>query len=149
MAETVGFVKRDNAWLAARLAEIRQRHFRDIPVKNTVQVRFGGVTRTRLGSITTRRLKGKDPISLITLNGLFRDPSVPTDVIDAVLSHEFVHYAHGWHSPLPRLYKHPHQGGVVDKELTARGLATALVNQEAWVKKHFARHYRAAKALAR
>lgn len=140
---------RDNAWLADRLADLQRRHFADVKPVNLVQVRFGRVTKTRLGSISTRRLKGKEPITLITMNGLFRNEEVPAEVIDAVLGHEFTHYAHGWHSPLPKLYAHPHRGGIVDKELIARGLGPALQQQQIWVKTHFARHYLAAKPLAR
>ena len=141
---------RDNAWLANRLADLQTKHFADIKPVNLVQVRFGRITKTRLGSISTRRLKNKEPISLITINGLFRDESVPPEVIDAVLAHEFTHYAHGWHSPLPKLYSHPHRGGVVDHELVERGLADKLKQQQQWVKLNFARYYRAAQpTLAR
>lgn len=141
--------ERDNAWLANRLEQLRQRHFSDVPIGNLIQVRFGRITKTRLGSISTRKLAGKPPISLITINGLFRNPEVPAEVIDAVLGHEFTHYAHGWHSPLPKLYSHPHRGGVVDKELRDRGLTAALRVQTKWVKEHFARHYRAERPLVK
>ena len=140
---------RDNHWLANRLEMIRQKHFSDVKVVNLIQVRFGRVAKTRLGSITTRKLAGREPISLITMNGLFRHEEVPVAVIDAVLGHEFTHYAHGWHSPLPKLYSHPHKGGVVDKELRQRGLGRALQQQTAWVKESFAQHYRAAKPLVK
>lgn len=136
-------MSRNNQWLATRLDEVRRRFFAEITIGNRIQVRFGRITRSRLGSITTRRLKGKDPISLITINGLFRDPIVPEIVVDAVLGHEFIHYLHGWHSPLPQLYSHPHKGGIVDKELVARGLGEPLKEQKRWVKRCFGDLWRA------
>jgi hypothetical protein len=140
---------RDNTWLANRLEQLRQRCFEDVAIGNLIQVRFGRITKTRLGSITTRRLAGKPAISLITINGLFRNQEVPAEVIDAVLGHEFTHYAHGWHSPHPKLYSHPHRGGIVDKELLERGLGSALKEQQRWVKGNFARLYRAERPLAK
>lgn len=133
--------ERTNQWLAERLEQIRVNHFKDVPVKNRLQVRFGRIVKSRLGSITTRRLKGQEPISLISLNGLFKQAVVPEYVIDAVLAHEFVHYSHGFHSPLPRLYAHPHKDGIVDREIKQRGLADPLRRQQQWVKQHFGRLY--------
>lgn len=134
--------RRTNRWLADRLEWLAGRYFADVPINNRLQVRFSRPVKTRLGSITTRKLKGQPPISLISINGLFRDDGVPESVIDAVLGHEFIHYAHGWHSPLPRLYRHPHRGGVVDQELRDRGLSQVLIQQNKWVKHNFAALWR-------
>ena len=139
--------KRSNHWLANRLELIHQQYFTDIPVSNTLQVRFGRITKTRLGSISSRPrpLKGDRQAnpkrSIITLNGLLRDPSVPVEVIDAVLGHEFIHYSHGFHSPLPQLYRFPHQSGVVDAELVKRGLGPALKFEHEWTKRQFVKLY--------
>ena len=46
---------------------------------------------------------------------------IPEYVIDTTVAHELVHYMHGFFSPHQRLYKHPHKGGIVTKELKKRG----------------------------
>lgn len=138
---------RTNHWLAEQLRMVHQQFFTDIPVPNTLLVRFGRVTKTRLGSITSRPrpLKGDRtarPVkSIITINGLLREQRVPIEIIHAVLGHEFVHYTHGFHSPLPQLYRLPHQSGIVDAELKKRGLQKLLAAETAWTKQHFVKLY--------
>lgn len=138
---------RSNLWLAGELAAIHTRFFSDIPVTNQLLVRFGRITKTRLGSITSRPrpLKhdrtAKPVKSIISLNRLLKDERVPLEVIHAVLGHEFVHYTHGFHSPLPQLYRFPHQKGIVDAELVKRGMKQLLATETAWTKQHFVRLY--------
>jgi len=135
--------QRTNHWLADQLNVVHSRFFTDIPVQNRLLVRFGRITKTRLGSITSRPrpLKGDRtarPVkSIISLNGLLRDKRVPLTVIHAVLGHEFVHYTHGFHSPRPQLYRFPHQSGIVDHELKKRGLTELLAAETAWTKEYF------------
>ena len=134
---------RTNQWLAEQLHLIHQQYFADVPVSNRLQVRFGRITKTRLGSITSRPRprKGdrdaKPERSIITINGLLRDERVPIEVILAVLGHEFVHYTHGFHSPLPQLYRFPHQSGIVDAELTKRGMQPLLNAETRWTRDQF------------
>lgn len=131
---------RNNGWLTTKLQSIYKHHFSDIKLKNTILVRFGRKAKTRLGSITLKKLKGhSEKVSLITLNGLLKDDGVPEYVIDAVLAHELVHYCHGFSSPLPRLYRYPHQAGVVDKEIVKRGLKNVLEKEKFWTKHEFAK----------
>jgi hypothetical protein len=72
--------------------------------------------------------------SVITITGYFRDDVVPEYVVDSTIAHELVHYAHGFHSPHPQLYEHPHKGGIVDKELVKRGMGETLAKQQHWLK---------------
>ncbi|MEI6477941.1 MAG: hypothetical protein WCO52_03055 [bacterium] len=125
---------RTNTWLADRLRQLRENHFPDIPVQNTILVKFGRSSRTRFGSIIARKRAGyKKPVTYISINSLFRDEEVPEYVIDATLAHEFVHYTHGFHSPLEQRHKFPHKGGIVGKELRERGLGELEKEQKRWI----------------
>jgi hypothetical protein len=126
---------RTNQWLADYLQELYLDYFTDIPIPNKLVVRFGRKSRSRFGSIIAKPepITGK-LVTYIAINHLFRDPEVPDYVIGATLLHEFTHYAHGFHSPLPRKHTHPHRGGVVDKEIISRGGKHLLEQQEAWIK---------------
>ncbi len=126
---------RTNAWLAERMHTLHQQHFSDVQIRNKLFVRFGRKSKGRFGSIIAQ--PDPDyilPVTYITINGLFRDPGVPEYVIDATLLHEFAHYTHGFHSPLPRLYEHPHRGNIVNKEIQARNGGHYLKQQSAWIK---------------
>lgn len=129
---------RDNTWLASRLKTIHQQYFADVPINNKILVRFGRSSRTRFGSIIAKPYKGHtQPVTFISINSLFKDEAVPEYVIDATLMHEFVHYAHGFHSPLERQYKYPHKGGIVNREIRARGAGSTLDQQRKWVKEFY------------
>ncbi len=143
--------QRDESWLMDRLNTIWLSYFPDITRTNTVQAVFGQQSKTRLGSIGMQgwRKTGKDQVykmarhinedtTVIKLTGYFKNPEIPGYVIDVTIAHEIIHYAHGFHSPLPQLYPHPHQGGIVDKELKRRGLGDMLKLQKAWLKTHWA-----------
>jgi len=108
-------VRNDN-WLQGRLEQIWQLLYSDVPKLNHVKVRFKGRWKNKFGHI---KKVGKD--SEIVVNGLFRNDVIPEYMIDITLAHELAHYAHGFNSPLPRKYKHPHKNGVVNKELLKRG----------------------------
>jgi hypothetical protein len=58
-------------------------------------------------------------------------------VLISTLSHEICHYAHGFHSPLPKKYKYPHKGGVVEKEMMIRGLKDYLDKSNLWLKNNW------------
>ena len=136
---------RDNQWLAGRLETIWKTHFADVPIQNEVVVRFGRRARTRLGSIKFGRSTSSRQTAdrtYITITGYFRQELVPEYVVDAVLAHEFSHYAHGFHSPNAQLYSHPHKHGVVTKELTARGLGGIVKKQKTWIKSNWTKFIR-------
>ena len=139
---------RNNQWLENRLDLIWNRHFFDIEKKNPILIQFGKRARTRLGSI--RQVNGKRFIvngsdknirssinhepSIVTITGYFIDEIVPEYVVDLVIAHELCHYAHGFCSSHPQLYKNPHQGKVIDKELYKRGFGEEVKKQKAWLK---------------
>lgn len=140
---------RDNEWLKDKLESIWRRYFVDVSYSDKVSIKFGRKSRTRLGSIKqtgalnyrsrlkaesfSLRSKNKND-SIITLTGYFIDERVPEYIIDLTIAHELCHYAHGFSSPLPQLFKYPHKGGVVDKELAKRGFAVQLRDQKKWLK---------------
>lgn len=141
---------RDEQWLEERLAHIWYHHFPDVAQLNDIAIVFGRKSRTRLGSIgmpgwknntSNLHYKGKrsfsDGTSVITITGYFMHNEVPDHVIEATIAHELVHYAHGFHSPHEQRYSHPHKGGIVDKELIARGLGELLKRQKSWLKENW------------
>ena len=121
---------RNDIWLKEKLDKIWELLFPEVPRKNNVYIKFKGKSIRRFGCI---KRKGKD--SLIEINSLFKNEIVPEYVIDTTLAHELVHYMHGFSSPLPRKYKHPHKGGIVDKELIKRGFGHSLKLEKIWAKK--------------
>lgn len=123
-------MKRDDDWLSEKLIQIWELLFPEVDKPNTVLVRFKGKGKYRFGCI-----KSKDKDSIIEVNSLFMNEIVPEYIIDITLAHELVHYSHGFNSPLPRKYKHPHRGGIVDKELIKRGFGHSLNLEKIWVKK--------------
>lgn len=121
---------RDDFWLKERLDAIWSLLFADVEKKNIVLIHFKGKWRNKFGHI--KRLKNKD--SEIAINGMFRDERIPEFIIDVTIAHELVHYMHGFNSPHPKLFSHPHQGGIVNKELKRRGFAENLMKEKVWVK---------------
>ncbi len=146
---------RDNLWLEKRLNQIWQTHFPDVKKINRVYIIFGRKARNVFGSIKARgpkqpfRTPGRYPkpsiwlpqsITIITINGNFKNPEIPNEIIDLTIAHELVHYAHGFSSPHPQLYQYPHQGSVVTKELIKRGLSDQLKFQKTWIKNYWHTH---------
>ena len=126
---------RDNAYLRRKLEQLWQAHFPDVQKTNTVEIEFGKKAVKRLGSIRRCHYPGQEGFdTLIYLNGHFRDEAIPEYVIDATICHELAHYAHGFSSPLPKLSRFPHRGGVVDRELETRGLGKLLRLETEWLK---------------
>jgi hypothetical protein len=127
---------RDEAWLTERVRLLWEHHFADVPKGYPITTRFGTRAQYRYGSIVARNGK-----TIITVNRLFADPSVPTFVVDGTLAHELAHYAHGFGSGLPQIYKDAHRGGVVDKELEKRGLGELSAKAEQWHQAHWDSFY--------
>jgi hypothetical protein len=122
---------RDNAWLFGRMSTIWARHFSDIPRANLVLIKFGRYSRLRLGSIKLERSSGK---TYITISGMFKDAEVPIEVVDHTIAHELCHYTHGFSSPLKRMHRFPHEGGVIKKEMQNRGLMYLFLAYKEWSK---------------
>ncbi len=129
--------QRSLLWLRERADCLWKAHFSDVPIGYPLQVSWGIRAHHRFGSISAR-----DEKAVVRLNVLFAFPEVPEYVIDAVLVHEFVHYAHGFGSGLPKRYRHPHRGGVIEKELALRGLLAQDVRADEWLKTCWEEVYR-------
>ncbi len=126
---------RDDKWLYELLDNTWDQHFADVVQDNDVRIVFGRRTKNRLGSI---RVDPKDTsISIITMNGLFRDQRVPEFIVKATLVHELCHYAHGFNSPIQQKYQHPHAGGVMRREFAERGLEQLYKDQRKWLKENW------------
>src|SRR6266566_5625969 len=117
---------------------IWQRHFSDIPRVNEVEIAYGYPWKQRLGLI---RLSLDNKLSFIGINALLQHRSVPECVLIATIAHEVTHYAHGFGSPLPRLYKHPHANNVVNRELEQRGLGEYVHQSDTWIDKQWFAFY--------
>ncbi len=145
---------RDNRYLENRLFHIWETYFDDVARKNLVLIKFGKGSRRQLGSIKWANersgiksyMKGREDeyesqddkrITIITITKFFQNEAVPEYVIDGTIAHELVHYAHGFHSPLSKVYKHPHAGKVVEKELQKRGLLEMYEKADAWLKENW------------
>ncbi len=132
LSQRISQSKRDNAWLLARLDYIWSTYFADVDQINPVFISFGRYSKLRLGSVRLEKTTNK---TYITISGMFKDETIiPQDVIDHTIAHELCHYAHGFSSPKPRLHKYPHYGGIINKELRARGLEYLIKSYAAWLK---------------
>jgi hypothetical protein len=125
-------MKRDETWLQQLLDDTWDEHFSDVPQQNDVRVVFGRRAKRRLGSISLD--PNERTTSVITMNGIFKDPRIPEFVVVATLVHELTHYAHGFNSPLARAQAHPHAGGVMRREYDERGLLQLYLDQKKWLK---------------
>jgi|TARA_Y100000310_G_scaffold244333_1_gene249054 hypothetical protein len=123
---------RDDEWLNQRFEQIWQLFFPDVE-KKKVFIRWKGQWKNKFGHITTTK-KGETEIAI---NKIFKNLQVPEDVIKLTIAHEIVHYSHGFHSHLPRKHKHPHKGGVVEKDLKNRGFSYMLKKEKEWQKKEW------------
>lgn len=130
-SKTKNSFDRDDQWLLSRLDEIWTRYFSDIPQTNKIFIKFGRFAKYRLGSI---RLDNHTKASFITITSMFKDIKVPQEVIDHTIGHELVHYAHGFSSTHPRLFKYPHAGGVIKKEMVERGMGYLYDSYKKWIK---------------
>lgn len=129
---------RDDKWLFAKLDEVWDKYFPEMPMDNDVHIVWGRKARQRLGSIKQgKRVLGKHPETIITINSLFKDDKIPEFVVDATIAHELAHYSHGFHSPLKKRFKKPHEGGIVHKELEARGAKDLEKKSHRWLKENW------------
>ncbi len=112
------------------LDDIWQTYFADVPLVNRVEIAYCQPWKRRLGLI---RLSLDNTISFIGLNALLQLPQIPEYILLTTIAHELTHYAHGFGSPLPRLYKHPHANNVVKHELERRGLGEVLRLCDEWI----------------
>ncbi|MEO7019607.1 MAG: hypothetical protein ABI234_05600 [Ktedonobacteraceae bacterium] len=112
------------------LNEIWQSYFADVPRVNTLEIAYGQPWKRRLGLI---RLSLDNTISFIGVNALLQIPQIPEYILITTVAHELTHYAHGFGSPLPRQYRHPHANNVVKDELERRGLGETMRLCDEWI----------------
>lgn len=142
---------RDNKYLEILLYDLWENNFCDIPRLNLVAIKYGKHSKRQLGSIRlikdrktfdryiikynlTKDLFENKTVSLINITRYFTYDYVPEYVISATIAHELCHYTHGFSSPLEKKYKYPHQGSIVKKELSARGLIDIYIDSKKWLK---------------
>src|SRR5438128_675062 len=124
--------------LSVYLERIWQRHFSDILRMNEVEIAYCQPWKRRLGLI---RMTVDNKTSFIGINALLQHWEVPEYVFITTIAHELTHYAHGFGSPLPRLYKHPHANNVVNRELEQRGIGEYVHQSDAWIDKQWFAFY--------
>lgn len=120
--------------LSTYLESIWQEYFADVTRVNEIQIAYSYPWKSRLGLI---RLSLDESVSFIGINTLLQLPQVPECVLLTTIAHELVHYTHGFGSPLPRPYKHPHANHVVDRELERRHLGEQLSSCNEWIDKYW------------
>ncbi|HZR00582.1 MAG TPA: hypothetical protein VFC93_17415 [Chloroflexota bacterium] len=132
---------RDDDWLRREVDDIWARYFGDTPRVNEIEVGWRRPWKRRLGVIS---LSHDQKTTRIGLNSLLARHDAPYCLTLITVAHELTHYAHGFGSPLPRKYSHPHRGGIVTRELRKRGLEAALDEYHGWIDQHwwsfYARH---------
>ena len=152
---------RDHQWLEAKLQHLLKTYFADMPLTNPLEIKWGREAKYRFGSIRlegkSRRFirlrgfggflnkrielqensKGETPKkSIITVTSMFADEKVPVGVIEYTICHELCHYAHGFSSTNKRMFKHPHHGGVINKELKERKAEHLIPVYRKWLKEY-------------
>ncbi len=132
--------------LSIYLSSIWQRYFSDVPHANEVLIAYSRPWKTRLGLI---RMSLDNARSFIGINSLLQHRDVPECVLVTTIAHELVHYTHGFGSPLPQLFEHPHAHNVVDKELKRRGLGETLNGCNTWIDDHWYEFYEAQRGAKR
>ena len=129
---------RNQEWLDNRLSRIWQLFFTEVERKNKIIIKFKGKWKNKFGHIKLLRDKSTE----IAINSLFKHEEVPEYMLDLTIAHELVHYMHGFQSPHPRLFKYPHQGGIVNKELKKRGFRDALLLERKVFRKEWPEIYK-------
>jgi len=147
-------VVRDNKYLENLLYDIWENHFCDVARLNLVTIKYGKHSKRQLGSIKlikdsrtfdryvkkynlNKEVFENPTVSLITLTRYFSYDHIPEYVIKATIVHELCHYTHGFSSPLERIYKHPHRGGVIKKEFQKRELLDIYTDSKKWIKENW------------
>lgn len=131
---TITFPALNRQHIDQYLAHIWQQYFSDIAYANEVQIAYRQPWKSRLGMI---RMTLDSTRSFIGINALLLHRQVPEYLLLVTIAHELTHYAHGFGSPLPRLYQHPHANNVVNRELERRGLGEYVQRSDAWIDRHW------------
>lgn len=139
---------RNNAWLARELEHLLSTYFSDVKIINPLEIKFGREAKYRFGSIKLVKPRGlsrasfallrktRPQKSLITITSMFAKEEVVDKVVLYTISHELCHYAHGFSSANRQLFRYPHHGGVVNRELRERGAEHLVVAFKSWLKEY-------------
>lgn len=141
---------RDNEWLKKQLDFLLKDYFSNVSLTSPIEIRFGREAKFRFGSVRLVKPRGvkllrslkmlkllKNAVpakSIITITSMFAAESVPVDVVRYTIAHELCHYAHGFSSANKRLFKYPHHGGIVNRELKERGAEELIHAFKKWLK---------------
>lgn len=120
------------------LDSIWHNYFSDIPRLNAIDIAYCQPWKRRLGLI---RLSLDGTKSFIGINALLQLQEVPDCVLSITIAHELTHYAHGFGSPLPRIFEHPHANNIVQRELVRRGLGELASRCDEWIDKQWFSFY--------
>lgn len=126
---------RNNIWLKKIAQAVWFKYFHDISPTNDLRVKFGKRAKWQLGCIRQNTKKGSP--SIVIINGYFKNTLVPQYVVESILAHEFVHYLCGFSSSKPQLFRYPHRGGIINREMRKRGLGNIEEKQKKWVKENW------------
>ena len=133
---------RSDTWLNEQLEQVLLKYFSNVKISNPLEIKWGREAKYRFGSIRLIKPKGIKLLSrrshpqrsVITITSMFRSDYIPQKVIWYTICHELCHYAHGFSSSNRRLFRHPHHGGIVNRELTERGAEDLIHEFKRWLK---------------
>ena len=121
-----------NNYLAKKTASLVRENFSDKGITNLLLVKTGSKWKRTLGHIKT--VESSEYGSMIEINPLLFDLEVPEFVLDYVIMHELTHYFQGFASNHEKKHKHPHRGGIVEKELARLGWGEIQEKSDVWIK---------------
>jgi hypothetical protein len=122
-------------YLAKRTASLIRENFAERGVTNFLVVKTGRKWKRTLGHIKT--LENNEYGSAIEINPMLFDLDVPEYVLDYVIMHELTHYFQGFASNHQKKHKHPHRGGIVEKELARLGWEEIQTKSDKWIKENW------------
>jgi len=132
-------MRRDHQWITRKLDFLLSKYFPDIKLVNPIEIKFGREAKFRFGSIKLFKHKhfwGKPQKSIITITSMFAKEKIPAKVVEYTICHELCHYVHGFSSSNKRMFKYPHHGGIVNKELLRRGAGDLTFAYKKWLKNY-------------
>ncbi len=124
-----------NNYLAKKTASLVRENFSDKGITNLLLVKTGSRWKRTLGHIKT--VESSEYGSMIEINPLLFDLEVPEFVLDYVIMHELTHYFQGFASNHEKKHKHPHRGGIVEKELARLGWEEIQKKSDKWIKENW------------